>query len=64
MKKICIIKVGNIFAGLFDVILLGRAKDIAGWIAINVFNTPDCGCERRRIKWNSLFGCEEGIKLW
>jgi hypothetical protein len=64
MKKICIIKVGNIFAGLFDVILLGRAKDIAGWIAINVFNTPDCGCEKRRIKWNALFGCEDGIKLW
>lgn len=64
MKKICIIKVGNILAGLFDVILLGRAKDVAGWIAINIFNTPDCGCVRRQKYLNELFGCEDGVKLW
>jgi len=63
MGKICIIKVGNIVDGLINVITLGWGKDIAGWIAIKFFNTPDCGCERRRLKWNSLFGCEDGIKL-
>ena len=64
MGKICIIKVGNFIDGLINVITLGRGKDVAGWIAIKFFNTPDCGCERRRVKWNAIFGCEEGIKLF
>ena len=38
MKKICIIKVGNIVSALLDIIFLGRAKDIAGFIAIKIFN--------------------------
>jgi hypothetical protein len=63
MKKICIIKVGNIVSGLLDVIFLGRAKDIAGWIALKFFNSYDCGCEERRIYLNKLFGCEDIIKL-
>ena len=34
----CIIKVGNIVSAIIDILLLGRGKDIAGWIAIKVFN--------------------------
>lgn len=64
MKKICIIKVGNMVSGLIDVITLGRGKDLAGWIAITFFNTPDCKCESRRIWLNALFGCEDGIRLF
>lgn len=63
MKKICIIKVGNIVAGLLDVIFLGRAKDIAGFIAWSLFKTHNCKCEERRIFLNEFFGCKEGIKL-
>jgi hypothetical protein len=63
MGKICIIKVGNIVAGLLDVIFLGRAKDVAGWIAWRFFKTHDCKCESRRIYLNELFGCPDGIKL-
>lgn len=63
MKKICIIKVGNIIAGILDVLFLGRAKDIAGFIAIKIFNQKSCGCIERQIYLNELFGCKEGIKL-
>jgi hypothetical protein len=63
MKKICIIKVGNIVAGLLDVIFLGRAKDIAGFVAIKLLGKQSCGCIERQIYFNELFGCEEGIKL-
>lgn len=62
MKKICIIKVGNILDGLINVITLGRGKDIAGWIALKL-GYANCGCEERRIYLNELFGCSEGIKL-
>ena len=62
MKKICIIKVGNILDGLINVITLGRGKDIAGWIALKL-GYANCGCEERRIYLNELFGCPEGIKL-
>ena len=62
--KICIIKVGNVVDGIINVITLGFGKDLAGWIAIKYFNTADCGCERRRIYLNELFGCKESIKLY
>jgi len=63
MKPICLIKVGNIVAGLLDVILLGRAKDIAGFIAIRLLGKQSCGCLERQRYLNELFGCEDGIKL-
>jgi hypothetical protein len=63
MKKICIAKVGNIVAGLLDVIFLGRAKDIAGFIAIKLLGKQSCGCLERQRYLNELFGCTEGIKL-
>ncbi len=63
MNKICIIKVGNIVSGILDVILLGRAKDIAGYIAIKIFNKESCGCAERQSYLNELFGCPDGIKL-
>jgi hypothetical protein len=63
MKPICIIKVGNIVSAIIDIILLGRGKDIAGWIAIKVFNKQSCGCLERQIYLNELFGCPDGIKL-
>lgn len=62
--KICIIKVGNIVDGIINVCTLGWGKDIASWIALKFFNTPDCGCERRRIFLNEFFGCKEDIKLF
>jgi hypothetical protein len=62
MKKICIIKLGNILDGLINLITLGWGKDIAGWIALKL-GYVDCGCERRRVYLNELFGCEESIKL-
>ena len=62
MKKICIAKVGNIVDGLLNVITFGWSKDIAGWVAFKL-GYANCGCEERRIKWNELFGCPEGIKL-
>jgi hypothetical protein len=61
MGKICIIKVGNIVAGLLDVIFLGRAKDIAGFIAIRLLGRETCGCIERQRYLNVLFGCKEGI---
>ena len=60
---ICIAKVGNIVAGLLDVIFLGRAKDIAGFIAIKLLGKQTCGCAERQSKLNSLFGCPDEIKL-
>lgn len=63
MGKICIVKVGNIVAGLLDVIFLGRAKDIAGFIAIKWLGKQSCGCLERQAYLNELFGCEDGIKL-
>jgi hypothetical protein len=63
MGKICIIKVGNIVAGLLDVIFLGRAKDIAGFIAIRLLGKQSCGCLERQRYLNEFFGCPEGIKL-
>lgn len=58
----CIIKLGNIVDGLINVILLGRGKDIAGWIATKL-GYASCGCEERRIWLNELLNCKEGIKL-
>lgn len=63
MKKICIIKVGNMVDGLINILTLGFGKDLAGWVAWKFFHQTDCGCERRRIYLNELFGCKEGIKL-
>ena len=54
----CLIKVGNILEGIINVITLGWGKDIAMWIAIKL-GYSDCGCERRRVYLNSLFGCKE-----
>jgi hypothetical protein len=62
MKRICIIKVGNIIDGIINVLTLGRGKDIAGWIALKL-GYASCGCEERRIWLNEYFGCNEGIKL-
>ena len=60
----CIIKIGNIVSAVLDIIFLGRAKDIAGWIAIKVFNKQSCGCAERQAYLNKLFGCPDGIKLY
>ena len=62
MKKICIIKVGNVLDGLINLITFGWGKDIAGWIATKL-GYASCGCEERRVFLNELFGCEESIKL-
>jgi hypothetical protein len=62
MKRICIVKVGNILDGVINVLTLGRGKDIAGWIALKL-GYASCGCEERRIWLNEYFGCNEGIKL-
>ena len=64
MGKICIIKVGNIVSAILDIIFLGRAKDIAGWIAIDLLGKQSCGCIERQIYLNELFGCKEEIKLF
>ena len=63
MGKICIIKVGNIVSAILDIIFLGRAKDIAGFIAIKIFNKQNCGCAERQSAMNAFFGCPDGIKL-
>jgi hypothetical protein len=63
IKNMCIIKLGNIVAGLIDVITLGHGKSMAGWIAWNIYRRTDCGCEARRIAMNQWLGCKEGIKL-
>lgn len=55
---ICLIKIGNIVDGLINVITLGWGKDIATWIA-NKLGYSDCGCEKRRIYLNKIFGCKE-----
>jgi hypothetical protein len=62
MKRICIIKVGNLLDGVINLLTLGRGKDIAGWIALKL-GYASCGCEERRIWLNEYFGCNEGIKL-
>lgn len=59
---ICIIRLGNIIDGLINILTLGHGKVLAGWIA-GKLGYADCGCEERRIRLNSLFGCKEGIKL-
>ena len=63
MKKLCLIKVGNVVEGLINVVTLGFGKDLAGWVAWRFFKTHNCKCEERRIYLNELFGCTEGIKL-
>jgi hypothetical protein len=60
---ICIAKVGNIVSAVLDIVFLGRAKDIAGWIAIKVFKKQSCGCAERQSAMNAFFGCPDGIKL-
>lgn len=62
MKKICIIKVGNVLEGLISVLTLGWGKTLAGWIALKL-GYQDCGCEERRVWLNEFFGCDERIKL-
>jgi len=64
MGKICVIKVGNIVSAILDIIFLGRAKDIAGFIAIKIFKKQSCGCAERQSALNEFFGCKEGIKLF
>jgi hypothetical protein len=59
----CIAKVGNIVSAVLDIVFLGRAKDIAGWIAIKVFKKQSCGCHERQSAMNAFFGCPDGIKL-
>jgi hypothetical protein len=63
MGKICIIKVGNIVSAILDIIFLGRAKDIAGFISIKIFNKQNCGCAERQSAMNAFFGCPDGVKL-
>jgi hypothetical protein len=63
IKNICIWRFGTWFEGLLNVISLGHSTQIAGWIALKFFNTHDCGCARRKRKWDEFFGCNEGIKL-
>jgi hypothetical protein len=48
---------------VLDIIFLGRAKDIASYIAIELLGKESCGCLQRQIYLNELFGCKEGIKL-
>jgi hypothetical protein len=48
---------------VLDIVFLGRAKDIAGWIAIKVFKKQSCGCAERQSAMNAFFGCPDGIKL-
>ena len=62
MKRICVIKVGNVLEGIINVLTLGWGKSIASWIALNL-GYQDCGCERRRLYLNKLCGCIDGIKL-
>ena len=40
--------------GFISIITLGNGKSIAMWVAKNIFNKDDCGCERRRIYLNKL----------
>ena len=55
---ICLVKVGNIVEGIISVLTLGWGKELATWIA-NKLGYSDCGCEKRRIYLNELFGCKE-----
>lgn len=55
---ICLVKIGNIVDGLINVITLGWGKDLSQWIA-NKLGYSDCGCEKRRIYLNKIFGCKE-----
>jgi hypothetical protein len=64
MKKICIWRFGTWFEGLLNVLSLGHSKQIAGWIALKVFGLQDCGCERRKKKWDQWFNCSDEIKLF
>jgi hypothetical protein len=59
----CIAKVGNIVSAVLDILFLGRAKDIAGFIAIKLFKKQSCGCAERQSAMNAFFGCPDGIKL-
>lgn len=58
----CLIRLGNMAEGIINIITLGHGKELAGWIA-GKLGYEDCGCERRRVYLNELFGCKEGIKL-
>lgn len=65
MRIGCYIKLGDMIEGLINVITLGNGKDIAGWVAWNIFGKTDCGCESRRI-WLNKLTCKEynnGIQL-
>ena len=62
MKRICVIKVGNVLEGLINVLSGGWGKTIASWIALKL-GYANCKCEERRIWLNEFFGCKEGIKL-
>jgi hypothetical protein len=64
LKKICIIRLGNIVEGLIEIITLGWGHEIAGWIAWKYFKTHDCGCERRRVWLNKIVGCNDDINLF
>lgn len=64
IKNRCIWKFGTWLEGLINVLLLGRGKDFAGWVAWKFFKTHDCGCERRRIFLDNLFNCSDDIKLF
>lgn len=56
MKKICVIKLGDIVEGFIQVITLGRGKDIATWVA-HKLGYQSCGCDERKEKLNNLLGC-------
>jgi hypothetical protein len=64
LKKICIIRLGNIVEGIIEIITLGWGHELAGWIAWKYFKTHDCGCERRRVWLNKIVGCNDDINLF
>ena len=64
MKKICIWRFGTWFEGLLNVISLGHSKQIAGWVAMELFGLSDCGCESRKKKLDNFFNCSDDIKLF
>ncbi len=64
MKRICIIKLGDIVEGFIQVITLGRGKDIATFVA-HKLGYQSCGCDERKEKLNNLLGCyQKQIKLY
>jgi hypothetical protein len=65
MKRICIIKLGNVVEAIITIITGGWGKELASFVAKKFFDRDDCGCESRRIWLNKIVGCDEKqIKLF